>query len=270
MPTITISRGTASGGLLLAEKVAERLGYEEVSREDIVAEATRFGVREEDLRKALLKPPGLWSRFSHQRDRYLAFMQDALCKRVQGGGVVYHGNAGHLLLPGVAHVICIRLIAPVSFRVELLKSRSGMEEDEARAYIDKVDQEREGWTRFLYGVNWLDPTLYDLCINLRTMDLDDAVDLVLRTARAEAFQPTAESRQAMANLSLASRVRAALAADDRTMGAEVGIRARGSTVILRGRLRPAALVDSVLDVVRKVEGVEEVERSDLTAPDYTV
>jgi cytidylate kinase len=255
---------------MLATQVAETLGYEAVSREDIVAEATAFGVSEAELRKALLKPPNLWSRFSHQRDRYLAFMQAALCKRVQEGGVVYHGNAGHLLLPGVAHVICVRLIAPVPFRVNLLRERSGMGEEEAHSHIEKVDRERRQWTRFLYGVDWLDPTLYDLCINLRTMSLEDAEDLVIRTARSDPFQPTEESRRALRDLVLASRVRAALAADDRTSGAELEVKASGDTVSLRGRLRPASLVDAVLDVVEGVEGVGRVDRSNLAAPEYTV
>jgi hypothetical protein len=145
-----------------------------------------------------------------------------------------------------------------------------MDDDAARAHIEKVDRERERWTRFLYGVDWLDPHLYDLCINLRTMSLDDAEELVLLTARSAPFQPTAESRQAMRELVLASRVRAALAADDRTSGATVEVTASGDTVSLRGRLRPASLVDAVLEVVDDVEGVGQVDRSNLTAPDYTV
>ena len=255
---------------MLATKVAERLGYEAVSREDLVAEATGFGVSEEELREALLKPPGLWSRFSRQRGRYLAFVQATLCKRVQKGGVVYHGNAGHLLLPGVAHVLCVRLIAPVAFRVRNLRERSGMDKEEALAYIETVDREREQWTRFLYGVDWLSPNLYDLCVNLRTMGLQDAVELVVRTAQSAPFQPTEASREAMQDLFLASRVRAALAADTRTAGAEMEVRASGSTVFLRGRLRPASLVDPVLEVVGGVEGVAQVDRSNLAAPDYTV
>jgi cytidylate kinase len=270
MPIITVSRGSGSGGLLLATEVALRLGYDAVSREDIVAEATGFGVDEEELRKALLKPPGLWGRFSPQRNRYLAFVQAALCKRVAEGRVVYHGNAGHLLLPGVSHVLCVRLLAPVPFRVRALRERLQMTEEEALDHIEKVDRERKEWTRFLYGVDWMDPTLYDLCINLRTMDLKDAVDLVATCAEAERFQPTPESRQAMADLILASRVRAALAADERTAGAEVQVRVSGTTVHLRGRVRPASLVDAILDVVGSAEGVGHVDRADLAAPDYTV
>ncbi|MFH1609253.1 MAG: cytidylate kinase family protein, partial [Candidatus Bipolaricaulota bacterium] len=181
-----------------------------------------------------------------------------------------HGNAGHLLLPGVSHVICVRLIAPLPFRVRLLRERLELSEDDALAHIRKVDGHREQWTRFLYGVDWLDPNLYDLCINLRTLDLHDAVDIVACTSRATRFQPTDESRRAMAELVLASRVRAALAADERTAGAEVEVRASGDSVFLRGRVRPASVVDAVLDVVGGVEGVARVDRAELAAPDYTV
>ncbi len=255
---------------MLAERVAERLGFDIVSREEVVHEAARFGVPEEDLQRALLKPPGLWDRFHHERRHYLAFVQAALCERVRGGRVVYHGNAGHLLLPGVSHVVCVRLIAPMEFRVRMLRERSGRTEAEALHHIETVDRQREKWTRFLYGVDWLDPHLYDLCVNLRTLELDDAVHLVAQVAEATRFQPTEASRQAMANLVLASRVNAALAADDRTISAEVELAAEDGVIFIRGRLRPASLVDAVIDVARHVPGVERVDRDNLAAPDYTV
>lgn len=270
MPIITISRGSGSGGRILAAQLAERLGYEIVSREEVVHEAARFGASEEDVARALLKPPRLWDRFQHQRRRYLAFVQAALCERVREGRAVYHGNAGHLLLPGVAHVLCVRLIAPLDFRVRMLRERSDMTGSEAEEHIRKVDRQREKWTRFLYGVDWLDPHLYDLCLNLRTLEVGDAVELVAAASRADRFQPTQASRAAMDDLLLASRVRAALAAEERTSSAEVGIRASDGVVHLRGRLRPPSLVDAVIEVAGEVEGVVSVDREDLAAPDYTV
>ncbi len=255
---------------MLAEQVARELDFDIVSREEVVHEAAHFGVPEEDLQKALLEPPGLWDRFQHQRRRYLAFVQAALCERVRNGRVVYHGNAGHLLLQGVSHVACVRLIAPVDFRVRMLRERSDRTEADALDHIQRVDRERERWTRFLYGVDWLDPHLYDLCVNLRTLEVDDAVGLVVRLAEADRFQPTDESRRAMADLVLSSRVGAALAADERTAAAEVEVHADGGVVYIRGRLRPASLVDAVIDVAECVRGVERVDRDDLAAPDYTV
>jgi cytidylate kinase len=270
MAIVTISRGSGSGGQELAGQVAKELGYGIVSREEVVREATRFGASETALREALLKPPGLWDRFQHERRRYLAFVQAALCERVQQDDVVYHGNAGHLLLPGVSHVLRVRLIAPVEFRDRVLREREDISDDEAVEQITKLDREREKWTRFLYGVDWLDAELYDLCINLRTLDVADAVRLVEFAARSPRFESTAESRQALADLVLQSRVGAALAADPRTASAEVQLRVEDGVVYLRGRLRPASLVDAVLDVAAGVAGVERVDREDLAAPDYTV
>ncbi|MGD8321067.1 MAG: cytidylate kinase family protein [Gemmatimonadota bacterium] len=270
MPIITISRGSGSGGEELAERVADRLGFDIVSREQVVHEAATFGAPEEGLQKALLEPPSLWDRFHHERHRYLAFVQAALCERVKAGRVVYHGNAGHLLLPDISHVLCVRLIAPMHLRARVLQERSGMTEEEALDHCKTVDHQREKWTRFLYGVDWLDPHLYDLCVNLRTMVVDDAVELVATLSRSPGFQPTDESRQAMEDLVLVSRVRAALAADPRTSSAEVGLRASDGVVSLRGRLRPASLVESVLDVVDGVEGVRGIDRDDLAAPELTV
>lgn len=270
MPIITISRGTGSGGQLLAEQVAQRLGFDIVSREEVVHEAAHFGASEEQLHEALLRPPSLWDRFHRERHRYLAFVQAALCERVQNGRAVYHGNAGHLLLPGVAHVVRVRLIAPLDFRIRMVQERSGMTETEARDYVHDVDRQREKWTRFLYGVDWLNPALYDVCVNLGTLEVTDAVELVTAVSRSSCFQPTEESRRAMADLVLSSRVQAALAADERTASAEVSVQARAGVVRLRGRLRPASLADAVIDVAGRVPGVEQVDRDDLAAPDYTV
>jgi cytidylate kinase len=270
MPIITISRGSASGGLRLAEGLADRLHYELVSREDVIQAASKFGVSAERLQEAIVKPIRFWDRFSHERRQYLAFVQEALCERAKGDRIIYHGNAGHLLLWGIAHVLCVRLIAPLAYRIQVVTERQQRSREEAIRYIEERDRERENWTRFLYGVDWLDPSLYDLTINLQTMDVGTAVELVAAAAQRPEFQPTPESRKAMADLLLASRVRAALAATKATASADVEVRADGDVVHLRGRVRPASMVQSIIDVAGKVDGVREVDRGNLDAPDYTV
>jgi cytidylate kinase len=267
---ITISRGSASGGLLLAQRLAERLDYQLVSREDIIQEASKFGVSEERLQEAILKPFGFWERFQDERRRYLALVQAALCERAVGDGIIYHGNAGHLLLCGISHVLCVRLIAPLSFRLEVVMERRHLSREDAIGYIERMDRQRKDWTRFLYGVDWLDPGFYDLVVNLQTLELEGAADVVLAAVRRPEFQPTDASRKAMADLLLASRVRAALAADRSTASANVDVRADGDVVYLKGKLRPASLIDAVLRVANGVPGIRQVDRSNLDAPDYRV
>ena len=270
MAIITISRGSASGGHMLAQGLAEKMGYKQISREDILQSASKYGVSAEKLQEALLKPPGFWERFQHERKRYLCFVQAALCEHAKNGRVIYHGNAGHILLSGIKHVLCVRIIAPLAFRIHMLMERENFDHDEAVRYIEKMDRQRKDWTLFLYGVDWLDPSLYDLTINLTTLDIAGAVDIVAATAGRQVFQPTPESKKAMDDLYLASCVRSALAADHRTASIDVEVKADAGTVSLKGRIRPSSALDAVLEIAGKVEGVRELDREGLGTPDYTV
>ncbi len=270
MAIVTVSRGAGSRGEVFARELSARLGYELVSREDVVREAAGYGVPAERLQKALLDAPGFWDRLTLDRKRYLAFVQAALSGRAAKDAIVYEGNAGHLLLRGVSHVVCIRLLAPLPLRVQAAVETLRMSPDEAARHIESSDHERESWTRFLYGVDWLDPALYDMTFNLRTLSIDGAVEAAVAAVRRPEFAPTEESRRAMENLVLESRVRAALAADAETAAAEIQVRADRGRVALRGRVRPARTVETVVEVVGKVEGVAEIDSRDLGAPDYTV
>ena len=56
MQIITISRGSFSHGKEIAEKVAERLGYDCVSREILVEASQYFNVSEEELLESIHDP----------------------------------------------------------------------------------------------------------------------------------------------------------------------------------------------------------------------
>lgn len=270
MAIITISRGTASGGSLLAEGLAKKLGYRIVSREEIIHDASRYGVPENKLDEALVKSPGFWERFTYGRRRYLAFVTAALCERAKSDGIIYHGNAGHILLGGISHVFNLRIIAPMSFRTEMAMKRYNLNRDEAVAYIHRVDQQRRDWTLYLYGSDWMDPSRYDLMINLKTMDISCAVDVAATAALNPSFAPTDASLKDMADLLLASRVKAVLAAAPETSSAEVWVSAHDGVVALKGKLRNGAMVQAVIDKAGSVEGVRKVDRDALGAPDFTV
>ena len=61
MAIITISRGTFSGGKALAERLAERLDYPCLSREEILQDAAdEFGISQEGLSAAINEPPPFW------------------------------------------------------------------------------------------------------------------------------------------------------------------------------------------------------------------
>ncbi len=196
MSVITVSRGSFSGGKALAECLAERLDYRCVGREAIVERAAASGVSHRDLLDALLKPPGFLDRFKHSRYQYLALFQAALAEEVKSGNVVYHGNAGHLMLKGARSVLRVRVVAPVEKRLAMVEERLNLHGSEALDYIQKVDEERRKWTRYLYGVGWEDPVLYDVVFNLENIDIEQvckSISALIRSCACFQFTPECQA-----------------------------------------------------------------------------
>jgi cytidylate kinase len=264
MSIVAISRGTFSGGEGLARRVAERLGYQCLSREtNLEVAAKRYGVPAEQLTETMEKRPSFWDRVIGERAAYLTFVRAALCEQACQDRLVYHGYLGHLLLPGISHVIGVRVIADLEFRIQAAMRQQGLGRKDAHAYVERVDRERREWTRFLFGVDWDDPRLYALVLNLSRVSLDAACDTVARLTERAEYQPTAASVKAMQDLTLHSRVSAALAMDFRTRGADLKITADDGLVSITGTTRWSEVAEAVPAVVRQIEGVKEV-RSEIT------
>jgi cytidylate kinase len=255
---ISISKGSFSGGAVVAECVAQQLGYRLVSREILAAAAERYGVAEQRLAEALDRAPGLLERLGHERRLYLVYIQGALLDAAEEGDIVYHGHAGHLLLRGISHVLRIRLIAPTLFRVSAAMGRLRCNRESAEAHVRRVDEERARWTRFLYGIDWNSPLLYDLVVNLEAMGVDGACAVIRATAARPEFQPTDVSRKALRDLALAGRVRGALARNTATAHAELEVVADDGHLSLRGSLRDEEIMRAALDLARGVPQVVDV------------
>jgi cytidylate kinase len=269
MPIITISRGSMSGGQALAECIASALGVPCVGREVLVAAAAKLGVSAEQLSQTLEKSPGLWDRFTSERNLYVVAVQATLAELVTSGDVVYHGHAGHLLLRGVPAVLRVRLIAPMAMRLRAVMERQHLKPDAAHAYIQKVDEERLRWVRFLYGVDLRDPGLYDLVLSLESMSIRSACNVVATSARQAEFQVDDLVRAKLANFALASRVKLALATQPASRGLELSVRAEGGVVTVAGDVPQATrlastgerLENELRAIVGAVKGVSGIELS---------
>ena len=95
MAIITVSRGSYSKGRELAEKVAQRLGYECISREVLLEASKEFNIPEIKLVRAIHDAPSILDRFVYGKEKYVAFIQAAICRHLKNDNVVYCGLAGH-------------------------------------------------------------------------------------------------------------------------------------------------------------------------------
>ncbi len=266
MSVITISRGSFSGGKMLAECLSGALGYRCVDREVIVERAAAHGVSQEELRDALQKPPTFLDRFQHKKYLYLVLIQAALCEEVRTGRAVYHGNAGHLLLKGGPHILRVRIIAPIEFRIRMAQDRLKLSRAEALEHIGKMDQDRRRWTQYLYGVDWGDPANYDIVVNLEFMEICEACEAIATLARQRCFEFTACCQAAMDDLTLASQVRAAVALNGSTSHLEVEVTAKDGVLSIRGGVSNMRDVVEVRRIASEMPGVVSLNLDELASP----
>jgi cytidylate kinase len=259
MAIISISRGTFSGGKALAERVAGRLGYPCLGREEVLVEAGKeYGISERELTEAVNQPPPFWQQVPGRRIAYLMCLTAALLQRAQGGTLVYHGHAGHFLLSSISHVLRVRVIADMEYRIKAAMERMNLKRDEAIVYIDRVDKERIKWTRFLYGIEWGDPSQYDAVLNLERMTLEGASLAIASMAQLDDFRVTPQSQKAFEDLKVTSGVWAALVRDERTKAASVQVVANNGVVTITGKASAGKVVDAIPVVAGQVPGVKEV------------
>ncbi|MEJ2724699.1 MAG: cytidylate kinase-like family protein [Deltaproteobacteria bacterium] len=257
MTIITVSRGSYSRGKEVAEKVAQELGYECISRDILIDASDQFHIPEIKLVRAIHDAPSVLNRFIHGKEKYIAYIRAALLKHVKKDNIVYHGLAGHFFLQGISHVLKARVIADLEDRVKEEMEREGISAEEARYTLLKDDEERRKWGLQLYGKDTRDSSLYDLVVHIKTKTVDDAVSLVVHAARLPSYQSTPESRKLLNDLALAAEVKAALV--DQFPGSEAF--ADDGVVSVKVDVPPIQekqASERVRKLAEKVEGVKEV------------
>jgi cytidylate kinase len=255
MSIITISRGSYSRGKEVAEKVAQALGYECVSRDILLEASERYNIPEIKLIRAIHDAPSILERFSYSKEQYVAYLRAALLRHVQKDNVVYHGLAGHFLLEGIPHLLKVRIIADLEDRVTEEMKREQISAEEARRILVKDDEERRKWGLKVFGTDTWDPSLYDMVIHIKTITVDAAAEIIQCAVERPCFQATPESQKLVDEMSLAARVEAALVEEIPSVKVEVK---DGEVFIsLRGALcQDEELMSRVKRLAGNIAGIE--------------
>lgn len=258
MTVITISRGSKSMGTAVADQVAETLGYECLSRAVLLEASEQYDIPEIKLAKAMQDAPSILERLGHRKHSYVACVQSALARHVARDDIVYHGYAGHMLLKNVSHVVKVRIVAGMEHRVSIVMHQESLSEADAFHYIQKMDKGRQKWTKSLYGVDPTDVTLYDLVLNVPRFGMEDAADLICRSARLKQFASTPDSKRDMADLVLACEVKAALVEEH----PDVAVTSKSGNVLVysaAGDRHGRKVRSQVESLCQSIDGINNIE-----------
>ncbi len=248
-----------AGGQEVAECLRKRGGLRCLTREDLVAAINTHGEAAAKVVSALPRAVRAYEEFSGLRRPYKLLMRLAMLEFLCEGHCAYLGYSGHLLLPNFAQCLRVRLLAPESYRLQRTVERLKLSETGAREYIERADEERLTWCRFMYGKDIRDPSQYDLCINMAKARLEGVCSIILHASKEEAFQATAESDEAAANLMLATKVLVELVLDEKTCSLELGATVNRGAVLIEGPYLEESEREGVLRKAANVNGVTSVE-----------
>ncbi len=182
---ITVSREPGSGGKLIAQKIADKLGFDLFHREVIHEMAESAQAKKmlletldekglsviEDLISSLVYDRYLWP------DEYLKHLMKVIGTIGKHGRAVIMGRGANFILQK-ERAFRIRVIAPLDRRIQNVMKEYGSSEEETRRRVLRTESDRMSFIRKYFNTSITDPMNYDLIINTDTMNLDMAVKAV--------------------------------------------------------------------------------------------
>jgi hypothetical protein len=139
--------------------------------------------RRESLASLAMPPRGIFTPamplLSVAMEDYVRIVGMVIQNMAKEGNVLIIGRASQMLLRENPEALHVQIVAPLSRRVQKLMGMEGVTKREATQRILSSDQARAEYLRRYYGVNWLDPQLYDLVINAGRISIQTAVQLVV-------------------------------------------------------------------------------------------
>merc|ERR1711879_999147 len=108
-----------------------------VTDNDLVAEAASLsGMDEKAVAKAFAPKTSIFNKFSHEKERAIAWLRLALAKRLaEGNALLVSGFVSQLLSQPISHVLKVCIIDDVQKRMESALNDEGLSEKEAAKVI---------------------------------------------------------------------------------------------------------------------------------------
>lgn len=206
MALVIISKDSSACGTEIAELLAGRLGYTCYSRDAILKACSDFDIPEIRLEKALNDIPSIFDRFTYGKERYISVFRSVLLNNLVQDNAVYHGLAGQFYLREILHACKIRIITDMETRVGERVMLGGCSRLEALTMLEKEDDNRKRWSLGLYGLDITDSRHYDMTLNIGTISIGNAVDLLEQVVKQGQFLATPESTARLLEMALMASI----------------------------------------------------------------
>lgn len=192
-PDIVINRDPGSGGRLVAEKIAKKLGWTLLDESLMDSLAEELGIPLEEF-KNIDERGRSWVQDTFHSIfnknyvsdiRYVNHLKKILAHAAKKGDLVIVGRGANHILPP-EKCLNVRITASFKTRVEnTFKYEDKRTKEEAELWVRKVERDRRSFIRQYFGVNPHNPWYYDLIISTDHLTLVQATSLILQAYLAK-------------------------------------------------------------------------------------
>lgn len=191
---ITIARGYGSGGKQIAMSLAKTLGVKYYDRELIRMASEHHGINEALFNLAdethsanpfarkytstEIAPPDSDEFLSKNN---LFNMQADIIKRLAASGepCIILGRCAHHILKDNPNVVKVFIHADLPHCIENVKEYNGVDDEEAKALIARIDKERAQYHKHFTNMEWNDARNYDVCLNTSKVSIEKCVKIIV-------------------------------------------------------------------------------------------
>ena len=186
IPVITVSSEPGSGGTIVAQEVARRLGFDYFHKDIIEGIAKSAKIRTsvietlekermsgiEDFISSLVKEQYIWPGI------YMEHLLKIVSTIGKHGRAVIVGRGANFILPPEER-FSVRVVAPLEIRVQNIVRHHDTSEKNAMQRVIRRESKRRAFIRQSFNADISDPHNYDLTINTGKIGTDSAVEAII-------------------------------------------------------------------------------------------
>lgn len=260
MPVIALTQGMGSLAQDIAEGLADTLQLSTLQHEVADRVANKMHVSKSLINRLRAGKVGLVEGMRVDRHAVAVYTAAEVLDAAARGNVVIRGWGATQLLRSVPHIPCIRIMRPFEQRVDWLMAQLGTDDRAlAEAEIRRSDAANAARMNDQFGVQWGDPVLFDMVLNVDRLSVDTCVGIIRDLLSRPEFAETEASRHQLAGMALSAHVRAAMSAEESTQAVDISIASSDGVVTLSGIVTDAAEKAAAEAVAVAVPGVRAVD-----------
>jgi cytidylate kinase len=190
-PCLFVSRETGAGGGEIARRAAEGLGWHLLDKEILDQLSSQYGTSRamldmvDEKRVAWLADifNGWVEGHGFSQLAYVHRLHHLFVAAAKRGSLVIVGRGARFMLPRRSG-FSVRIIAPLHDRINRIATQRKTSPRDARAYIERMDMQRDDFLKRYFHHDVTDPHVHDLVINTEQLGDESSLNLLISAVRS--------------------------------------------------------------------------------------